>query len=151
LKTIIIFGSFVGNTETMAGYIREGLSQAGIDAEMKDVMDVGTEILAEYDVILLGSPTYEPKMIQEDMLPFYEQLQNMRLDGKLGAAFGPGDTAWPDFCTAVEMLEERMRNCGIELISSNLRVDGIVEEAEITTLEWARALGSKLLKRSRAT
>lgn len=135
----------------MASYIREGLRQAGIHSEMKDVMDVGTEILSEYDVILLGSPTYEPKMIQEDMLPFFEQMQNMRLEDKLGAAFGPGDTAWPDFCTAVEMLEERMRKCGVELICNNLMVDGIVEEAEAATLEWARSLGTSLLKRSNQT
>ena len=147
MKTIIIFGSFVGNTETMAGYIREGLRQSGIDSDMKDVMDVNIRILHEYDVILLGSPTYEPKMIQEDMIPFYDQLAALQLNGKLGAAFGPGDTAWPDFCTAVEMIEERMRHCGIEIIGENLMVDGIVEEHEVATLEWSRRIGSALLAR----
>ncbi|MEZ5338172.1 MAG: flavodoxin domain-containing protein [bacterium] len=146
MKTIIVFGSFVGNTETMAGYIREGLRQEGIECEMRDVMDVSAELLSDYELLILGSPTYEPKMIQEDMLPFYDQLAAMKLSGRRGAAFGPGDSAWPDFCTAVEMLEERMRECGIEMLIESHMVDGIVEEHEDETLDWARRLARAALK-----
>ncbi len=148
MKTIIVFGSFVGNTETMAGYIQEGLRQAGISCDVRDVMDVSSEILLDYELLILGSPTYEPKMIQEDMLPFFDQMEKLKLDGKLGATFGPGDSAWPDFCTAVEMLEERMRNCGVRILCESLMVDGIVEEAESATLEWARELARKALSES---
>ncbi|MCB1219759.1 MAG: flavodoxin domain-containing protein [Planctomycetales bacterium] len=148
MKTIIVFGSFVGNTETMAGYIRDGLSQSGIEADMRDVMDVTAEILDEYDLLIIGSPTYEPKMIQEDMLPFYDQLESMKLSGKLAAAFGPGDSAWPDFCTAVEMLEERLRHCGAELVIENHMVDGIVEEHEDETLDWTKRLAQAAKQKS---
>lgn len=150
MKTIIVFGSFVGNTETMAGYIQEGLQQSGISCDVKDVMDVTADVLVEYDFILLGSPTYEPKMIQEDMLPFFDDLEKLRLDGKLGAAFGPGDSAWPDFCTAVEMLEERMKACGLQILIEPMMIDGIVEEAEDATLEWARKLGKLALQHAKS-
>src|SRR5690606_31497450 len=133
MKTIIVFGSFVGNTETMAGYIRDGLSQSGMQCDVRDVMDVSADILNDYDLLIIGSPTYEPKMIQEDMLPSSDQLEKMRLGGKLAAAFGPGDSAWPDFCSAVEMLEERLRHCGAELVIEHHMVDGIVEEHEDAT------------------
>jgi len=140
LKVIIVFASFVGNTETMAGYIRDTLLAAGHDVVCKDVIYAGLDEIHDYDVILLGSPTYEPKMVHDDMLEFYESLANLDLSGKKAAAFGPGDTAWPDFCTAVEMLEERLQKCGAEIIAAGHMVDGVVEDARDQTEGWARSL-----------
>jgi flavodoxin len=77
VRAIIVFGSFVGNTETLAGYIKRGLEQAGHVVTSKDVVYASPEELLDYDLILLGSPTYEPKMIQDDMLGFFERLKSL--------------------------------------------------------------------------
>jgi flavodoxin I len=80
-------------------------------------------------------------MIQEDMISFYEQLPRLDLSGKRAAAFGPGDSAWPDFCTAVEMLEARLRECGAQIIAPLFTIDGIVEDYEDETIAWAKGIG----------
>lgn len=139
MKAIIVFGSFVGNTETLAGYVRRGLEKAGADVICKDVVYASVDELGGYDLIILGSPTYEPKMIQDDMIPFYEQLEALDLHGRKAAAFGPGDTAWPDFCEAVNYLEERLTHCGAELVTAGLKIDGVVEDHEAEAIEWGRA------------
>lgn len=136
MKVIVVFASFVGNTETMSNYIVRGLEQNGHEVLAKDVIYSKPEELLDYDLILLGSPTYEPKMIHDDMLPFYDTLATMDLSGKKAAAFGPGDSAWPDFCTAVEMLEERLKETGAEIVATSLTVDGIVEEHEERITAW---------------
>ncbi len=140
LKVIIIFASFVGNTETMAEYLKATLQSSGHQVESKDVVFATPNELLNHEVILLGSPTYEPRMIHDDMLDFYDDLQKLDLSGKKAAAFGPGDTAWPDYCTAVEMLEDRLKECKAEIISPCLMVDGVVEEAQASIQTWAKSL-----------
>jgi flavodoxin I len=146
MRAIVVYGSFVGNTETMAKYIARGLGQAGLEAVTRDVINVAARELLDFDLLLLGSPTYEPKMIQDDMLPFYAQLTNYDLTGKLAAAFGPGDSAWPDFCTAVEMLEARLAASGATLVAPLYTIDGIVEEREAEAVAWGTMVGRAALK-----
>jgi flavodoxin I len=145
MRTIIVFGSFVGNTETMAGYIALGLAQAGITAEQRDVVNLSSAELLNYNLILMGSPTYEPKMIQDDMLPLYSQLEHMDLTGRMAVAFGPGDSAWPDFCTAVEMIESRLQQTGAHILASPYTIDGIVEEHRSEAIAWGREIGMMAL------
>jgi flavodoxin I len=140
VRTIIVFGSFVGNTETLAGYVKRGLEQAGHVVVMKDVVYADVNELLDYELILLASPTYEPKMIQDDMIGFYEKLSGLDLAGRKAAAFGPGDTAWPDFCEAVHYLDTRLRERGAEIVSEPLMVDGVVEEHEKEAVEWGKAV-----------
>jgi len=140
MRTIVVFGSFVGNTETLAGYVKRGLEAAGHTVVLKDVVYADPEELKDYDLIVLGSPTYEPKMIQDDMIPFYEKLKEVDLSGKKAAAFGPGDTAWPDFCEAVKYLEERLTHCGAQIVCESLMIDGVVEDQEDAAISWARQI-----------
>jgi flavodoxin I len=140
MRAIIVYGSFVGNTETMARYIARGLEHGGIHTDIRDVINVAARELPDYDLILLGSPTYEPKMIQDDMLPFYAQLESLNLSGRLGAAFGPGDSAWPDFCTAVELLEARLKDRGARIVTPLYTIDGIVEEREAEAIAWGKSV-----------
>jgi flavodoxin I len=140
VRAIIVFGSFVGNTETLSGYVKRGLEQAGHTVVMKDVVYADVKELLDYELILLASPTYEPKMIQDDMINFYEKLAELDLSGKKAVAFGPGDTAWPDFCEAVHYLDKRLRECGAEIVSESLLIDGVVEEHEKQAVEWGKSI-----------
>jgi flavodoxin I len=88
MKALIVFGSFVGNTETLAGFVRRGLEKGGAFVVSKDVVYANlNELTTRPDSP--GSPTYEPKMIQDDMIPFYEQLESLDLKGKKAATFTP--------------------------------------------------------------
>lgn len=140
LRAIIVFGSFVGNTETLAGYVKRGLEQAGHVVVMKDVVYADVRELLDYELVLLASPTYEPKMVQDDMIDFYEKLTQLDLAGIRAAAFGPGDTAWPDFCEAVHYLDKRLRERGAQIVAAPLLVDGVVEEHEKEAVAWGQAI-----------
>jgi flavodoxin I len=140
MRAIVVFGSFVGNTETLAGYVRRGLEASGHTVVLKDVVYADPKELLDYELIVLGSPTYEPKMVQDDMLPFYETLESLDLKGRKAAAFGPGDTAWPDFCEAVKYLIERLEHCGAEIVAPPLMIDGVVEDHEDEAIAWAKSI-----------
>jgi len=137
-RAIIIYGSTTGNTELLAGYIADGIKEAGMDVTIRDVVDVSVEDMQGYDVIFLGSSTWGEGDLQDDFVPFYEAMDGISLSGKKGAAFGPGDASYDLFCEAVNLLEDRLRECDAAIIAPGLKIDGDVVAAEKAAAEWGR-------------
>ena len=144
-KAILIYGTDTGNTETLSEPIVEGLKAGGIEVTVKDVEDASVNELANYDLIVLGCPSYGGEEDAEDIdnllegfHDFYNEMENISLSGKKSAVFGPGDSEeYPDtFCKAVDMLEERLEKCGAEVIVDGFRVDGDVDTAIGDAESW---------------
>ncbi|MGM0471467.1 MAG: flavodoxin [Bacillota bacterium] len=137
---IVVYGTTTGNTEELATDITEELENS-YEVTTKDVANTEVEELNKYDLIILGSSTWDAGELQEDFVPFYEELADANLNGKQGAVFGPGDTAYPDFCAAVDMLEERLSDLGVELLAEGFKWDGdLNSEATAEIKEWAQNL-----------
>ena len=87
-KGIVIYYSRSGNTKEMAEIIAKSMNEAELPTECKSVDKVKAEDLLEYDVIVVGSPTYYGhmagpiKQLFDDLVSRHGQL-----DGKIGAAF----------------------------------------------------------------
>jgi len=141
-KAIIVYGSTTGNTELLAGYISEGIKEAGIDATVRNVTDVDAQDLTNYDLVLLGSSTWGEGELQGDFIYFYDQMEGLSLEGKKGAAFGPGDSAYDMFCEAVNLLEARLKDCGAEIIAPGLKIDGDVDASEDKAKQWGKQAAS---------
>jgi len=86
-KSIVIFETTYGYTETMAKSIEAGLKEAGVDVELKRVLSAKTEDLKDFDAVVLGCPTYHHDMITT-VKTFLFKMKNAGLKGKVGAAFG---------------------------------------------------------------
>ena len=56
-------------------------------------------------------------------------MANIFLKSKKPAVFGPGDKeSYPDaYCEAVNILEEKLKKCGAEIIVKSFKVDGDIE------------------------
>lgn len=134
-KAIVIFGSTTGNCENMAEIIEAKLKSAGWDVTIKNVVDASAAEVADYDLILLGSSTWGDGELQDDFIDFELALSNVDLAGKKAAVFGCGETSWPEFCAAVDIIEERVKGCGATLTTEGLKVDGDIIEDEVSA--WA--------------
>jgi flavodoxin I len=143
-RAIIIYGSTTGNTELLAGYIGDGVKEAGLDVTIRNVINVSVEDMLGYDVIFLGSSTWGEGDLQDDFVPFYEAMDGFSLSGKKAAAFGPGDGSYDLFCEAVDMLEDRLRDCGVAIIAPGLKIDGDVVAAEKAAAEWGKQAATAL-------
>ncbi len=152
-KAILIYGTDTGNTETLSEPIVEGLKAGGIEVTVKDVEDASVNELANYDLIVLGCPSYGGEEDAEDIdnllegfHDFYNEMENISLSGKKSAVFGPGDSEeYPDtFCKAVDMLEERLKKCGAEVIVDGFRVDGDVDPAIGDAESWGSEVAQNI-------
>jgi flavorubredoxin len=88
LKVLIFYFSRTGNTEKMAKAVAEGARTVeGVETEIK--YQTTPEELAEFDAIIIGTPTYHHDM-SADMKNLLEEtaVKNIRLEDKIGAAFG---------------------------------------------------------------
>lgn len=137
-KTILIYGSTTGNTETLSEAVVEGLEQSGAKVFVKNVTEASVNELKDYDLIVLGCSTWGEGELQDDFIDFYDEMKSVSLTGKKAAVFGPGDSEmYPDsFCEAVDMLEDKLKKSGAEIVIEGLKVDGDVEPAMEDAKNW---------------
>lgn len=138
-NSIVVFGSSMGNTQRLTEGVVEGLREGGLEVTAKDVSNTGVEELNEYDLIVLGCSTWGAGDLQDDFVDFYEKICGIpSLEGKKAAVFGPGDSdMYPDtFCDAVDMIEERLKELGAEIVVESFKVDGDVEAVMTEAKEW---------------
>lgn len=125
-RALIAFGSTTGNTAEVATWVAEVLADKGIDAETEDLATAKlTGICKDYDLVVLGCPTYgdDEIEIQEDFAPLLDDLDGSGIEGKKIAIFGCGDSSYFHFCGAVDVIEERVKECGGERIVESLKID----------------------------
>lgn len=137
-RAIIVYGSTTGNTELLAGYIGDGIREAGTEVTIRNVVDCSVEDLQHYDIIFLGSSTWGEGDLQDDFIGFYEAMEGVSLSGRKAATFGPGDASYDMFCEAVDMLEDRLRECGAAIIAPSLKIDGDVVASDKAAHEWGK-------------
>jgi flavodoxin I len=109
------------------------------------VADTNPEDLTKYDVLVLGSSTWDDGLLQQDFRDFVEGLE-VDLTGKKLAIFGLGDSNYPDFCEAADILEETFTKLGGKTIVATLKIDGFPdeEENEQKIKAWCQELSQKI-------
>jgi flavodoxin short chain len=138
-KVLIVYGSTTGNTETVAEMIEKKLKGKGLDVITKDVSSINPCDAKGYDLLLLGCSTWgeEEIELQDDFIPFYDEIDKAELSGRKAAVFGCGDSSYTYFCGAVDAIEDKIKELGGDLIVEGLRIDGDPDEFEDEILSWA--------------
>ncbi|KWW11039.1 flavodoxin [Peribacillus simplex] len=145
-KIIIIFASMSGNTEEMADSIAAGIKENDVDIEMIDIMDSPeASILEGYDGILLGAYTWGDGDLPDDFLDFYDEMDDVDLTGKKAAVFGSGDSYYTHYCAAVDILSEKLRERGADIVMEGLKVELTPEDEEI---KRCQDFGREFMKKS---
>jgi flavodoxin I len=129
---LIAYCSMSGNTEVIAEAIGKGISQAGANVEIKDVLMIDVNDLLEYDGILLGAYTWGDGDLPDEFLDFYEDLGKISLKGKKAAAFGSCDSSYEHRGGAVDKLVEKLIELEADVVFEGLKIDltPTVEEEE---------------------
>jgi flavorubredoxin len=119
-KAIIIYETRKGATQLISEAIEAGLKGAGVDVVSKRIYEVDVSELADYDAVVLGSPTYTKDMMQT-MKTLLFKLEQQNLKGKIGASFGA--YGWSG--EAVEMISDTMNHIfGMEMVLPKAKLVG---------------------------
>jgi len=156
MKILIVYDSRSGNTEKMAHAVAEGVSEEGVDVEVKKVDEASIDELPGVDGLILGSPVYyglptaKLKKFIDDSVKYHGKL-----DGKVGGAFASSGGTHTGAETTVIALNEALFIHGMVIqgtSGSNHYGAASVGGPDDKDIENCRKLGSRvasLVKKTR--
>ncbi len=114
----IFYGSSKGATVKVARKLRRYLGKNR--TRIHDVRKTKAKRLLDYDLVILGSPTYEKGKLQEDWYGFLKKMKQLDLGGRHAAVFALGDQKKYDksFADALLPLHKTARKAGARLIGA---------------------------------
>jgi flavodoxin I len=117
-KIGIFYGSTTGTTESVANVIARRLGIA--PANVYNVSKMTAEMIAEYDVLLLGTSTWGIGELQDDWYDGIDTLKKVDLKGKTIAIFGCGDSeSYPStFCSAMAEIYNTIKDKGCFIVGT---------------------------------
>ena len=115
-KIGLFFGSDEGNTEAVAYQIQQCIGTDVVD--VKDVADITQLDFADYELLILGIPTWDFGQIQSDWEDFWQDLSQVDFSEKTVALFGLGDQfGYGDFfLDAMGMLHDVIVSSGARVV-----------------------------------
>lgn len=139
-SALIVYGSSTGNTEHAASVIEKTLQQAGVQTTKTEASQVKPEGLClPYDFIFFGSSTwgYDEVELQDDFIALFDAFEKIGAKGKSTAVFGCGDSDYPNFCGAVDLISKRLTELGAK-VGEGLKIDGPPENEEEEIVRWTQ-------------
>ncbi|WKE66374.1 flavodoxin FldB [Gallaecimonas kandeliae] len=114
----LFYGSTNCHTEMVAEKIRDVIGAELV--ELNNLKDVPVALMADYDLLILGIPTWDFGQLQEDWEDQWDALDSVELDGKVIALFGMGDQLgygdW--FLDAMGILKEKLAQHQVSFIGA---------------------------------
>ncbi|VVM34868.1 Flavodoxin [Terribacillus sp. AE2B 122] len=148
-SVLIAFTSMSGNTEEMADIMEKTLEEKGVEVTKLqidiDQLDVFT--MTDYDGILMGTYTWGDGDIPYEIEDFYDELDDIELDGKPVALFGSCDSIYASYGAAIDTFQEKFKERGAEIVLETLKVDLSPEDEDIRNCqEFAASFASEVEK-----
>ncbi|MDR4227472.1 flavodoxin [Bacillus mojavensis] len=122
-KALITYASMSGNTEDIAGIIKDTLQEYGLDIDCIDMDDAETSALTSYDYVLIGTYTWGDGDLPYEAEDFFEEVQQLELNGLKTACFGSGDYSYPKFCEAVNLFSDMLQEAGAAVYQETLKIE----------------------------
>jgi len=139
-KAAVVYWSATGNTEKMAEYVAEGLTEDGAAVSIFTAGEFNTDLADTYDAIAFGCPSMGAEVLEEDEFqPMWDSVES-KLKGKKIALFGSygwGDGEW------MRNWEEACVNSGISLACGYVICN---EAPDDEAKEACKALGKALIQ-----
>ena len=136
----LFFGSDTGNTEAVAKMIQKQLGSKLV--EVKDIAKSSKEDIDNFDLILLGIPTWYYGEPQCDWDDFFPELEQVDFSTKLVAIFGCGDQEdyAEYFCDAMGTVRDIVESKGGTIVG-NFSTAGYEFEASKALVDDANFVG----------
>ena len=144
MKTLMLYATYSGGTQIAVQSVEAEFVKKNHSVTLKTPSQVNPDEIPSFDCIIFASPSwdYEGKGGQphEEFFSLFPKLEKLDLSGKKIAIFGLGDTSYPEFCGAVDVLEKFVTDHKGTLSLPSHRINGFLfnqEEETKKLVEWA--------------
>lgn len=139
----IVYASMTGNTEEIADIVSETFENLNVEVEIDECTQVDAEDFEAADICVVATYTYGEGDLPDEIVDFYEELQELDLSGKVYGVCGSGDTFYELYCKSVDDFDAAFAKTGAEKGAENVKVEMAAEEEDIENLE---AFAKKLVE-----
>lgn len=141
-KVMIVYASLTGNTEECAEIIEAAFEELGVEVELVESFSADPEDFEDVDITIVGTYTYGTDAnLPDEIVDFYEELEEVDLSGKIYGTFGSGDTFYDKFCQSVDDFNDQFEKTGAVKGADSVKVDLEPEETDKEKLEaFAKSL-----------
>ena len=141
----IVYASMTGNTEEIADIVAKKLEELGHTVDVDECTTVDAADFEDADICIVATYTYGDGELPDEIVDFYEELEEEDLSGKIYGALGSGDTFYDKFCQSVLDFDEQFAKTGATKGAENVLVDLNAEEEDVKNIEaFAKSLVEKL-------
>lgn len=119
LKIIVVYATMFGATELVAETVAHALAaEFGVDVACRDAGWLDLSELADYDLVVIGSSTWNIGQLPTDWELHLDDLAALDLKGTYVALFGTGDRrGYPDtYLDALDTIAKALAPTGCQLI-----------------------------------
>lgn len=131
----IVYASMTGNTEEIADIVAEAFENLDIEVEINECTQVDPEDFEDADICVIATYTYGDGELPDEIVDFYEELQEINLSEKTYGVCGSGDTFYDEFCKSVDDFDAVFTKIGAIKGADSVKVDLAAEEEDIQNLE----------------
>jgi len=147
VKPTIIYGTETGNSKKVASQLLTNFKKNKINAKSADVFQYDITKLEKETFALFVMSTQGEGEFPQNAVAFYEKLKTSTLNlGNLKyAVLGLGDTSYPLYCYAAELLDETLAKLGAQRVLPLVKAD--VDYAYVVT-DWEKSLNDYFIDSS---
>ncbi|MGY3750660.1 flavodoxin [Vagococcus acidifermentans] len=131
----IVYASLTGNTEEIADIVAEAFEDNGCEVTIDECTQVDAADFLEADLCVVAAYTYDDGHLPDEIVDFYEELQELDLSGKIAGVVGSGDSFYDYFCKSVDDFEQAFAAAGARKGAASVKVELAAEEEDIVQLE----------------
>lgn len=130
MKVLVVYGSLLGKTARIGELIAEALRSNGFDTTVKDVRETNVFELNGYQLIIMGSSTWDDGQLQFDFRPFNTNLKKSNFKGKNFAIYILGSEKYPHPFYSANILEETVQQIQGNILIPTIKLDIDHDEPE---------------------
>lgn len=153
-KILMVYASLSGNTEIVTDIIEGNLQQLGHEVVVKsfdfDVIEM--DELADYDAVLVGTYTWDDGELPYEAEDFYIELEHADIEGKIFGAYGSADSFYDTFGLAIDLMADRARNLGADVLDERLKIDLMPEaDDEERCANYAKKISQMIAEKNKVS
>lgn len=136
-RVMLVYASLTGNTRAGAKIIEETLADLGAEVDVIQSYDADPFDFEDYDICIVGTYTYGTDAdLPDEIVDFYEELEDADLSNKVYGAFGSGDVFYGDlYCLCVDYFEEQFEKAGATKGANGVKYNLDPEEEATSDLQ----------------
>ncbi|MCO5248229.1 MAG: flavodoxin [Chitinophagales bacterium] len=132
VKALIVYASMTGCNEEIAFLLSKEFEKLNIKTEVAEVDEASVKEFLNKDICVVCTYSYESygEILPEEMLDFYDDLEQLDLRGKVFGVLGSGQDFYTEFCGAVDRFDKQFPKTGATKGSEPFKIDWDIETPE---------------------